>query len=172
MARRTRWLWLALLVPAGVGYQIFVHAVIVGNRTAPLGIVLGFAAGTIHAAINLTLLWVFARTLRPGREPLITGFARKIHGALPAPIETYTRRVTVLWCIFFVAELVISAVLLTLSVESWSLFVNVLTLPLVAAVFIAEYIYRVIRFRDFAHASIWDGVRAFADEARARRTHG
>ena len=66
--------------------------------------------------------------------------------------------------------LLASAILLAVSLEHWSLFVNVLAWPLVTTMFVAEYLYRITRFRGFAHSSIWDGVRAFADDAR--RTHG
>ena len=179
MRRRAGWFWIALILPACLGYQLLVHALIVHDQTTPVLVGLVALCGIPHAAINLALLWLFGRTLLAGREPLITGFARKFHGTLPPHMERYTRRVTIAWCAFFAGELVVSAVLLMSSVEIWSLFVNALTGPLVAFMFVAEYVYRVIRYRDFPHASIWQGVKAFVDDARvststesARRTHG
>ncbi|MGZ5261287.1 MAG: hypothetical protein ACXWC0_27025 [Burkholderiales bacterium] len=118
-----------------------------------------------HTAINLLMLWIFGRTLLRGREPLITGFARRIHGGLAPDIEAYTRRVTVMWCIFFTGQIVVSAALFVFaSLDTWSVFVNVLSLPLVALMFVCEYAYRVIRFRDHEHVSILKGIQVFADE--------
>jgi len=61
------------------------------------------------------------------------------------------------------------------SLETWSLFANLLNLPLVAVVFVAEYLYRVARFPGFSHASLLTAVKAFRDFGRevgsgARRT--
>ena len=57
-----------------------------------------------HAAIYLALLALFGRTLRPGHEPLITRFARRVHGTLPPQLAAYTRRLTIAWCVFFGAQ--------------------------------------------------------------------
>jgi len=116
----------------------------------------------------LLMLVVFGRTLAPGREPLVTGLARRVHGTLPPEIEAYTRRVNWAWCVFFAAMALASALLFEFaSLESWSLFVNVLTLPLIALMFVAEYAYRIARFRDFAHVPLLTAVRAFREWGRA-----
>jgi uncharacterized membrane protein len=133
---------------------------------------LGLAAtnALTHTSINLFMLWVFGRTLIGGREPLITGFARRVHGTLPPHIEAYTRRVTVAWCVFFIAQIVISAGLFAFTdLDLWSLFVNVLSLPLVATMFIGEYLYRITRYRSYPHASLIKGIQMFAEDARRRR---
>jgi hypothetical protein len=165
MQARTSWLWKALLVSVCIGYELFVHAWIARGDAGTFGPLM--VAGVPHAAINLFLLWFFARTLLPGREPLITGFARRFHGSLPAHMEAYTRRVTVAWCIFFAAQIVISASsFVVASAQTWSLFVNLLSFPLVALMFIAEYAYRILRYRNFPHASILDGIELFAKRAQ------
>src|SRR6185436_6251882 len=51
-------------------------------------------------AICMGLMWLFGRTLLPGREPLVTFIARLVHGPLPAPIMRYTRNVTRAWTAF------------------------------------------------------------------------
>ena len=79
-------------------------------------------------------------------------------------METYTRRLTRAWCVFFFAQIAISAALFTLAtLDSWSLFVNVLSFPLVVLMFAAEYLYRVTRHRNFPHASIMKGIQMFAE---------
>jgi uncharacterized membrane protein len=127
---------------------------------------LAAAYGIPHAAVYLSLWWLFGRTLRPGRDPLITRLARRVHGTLPPELDAYTRRVTAAWCVFFAAQILMSALLFGFaSLSHWSLFITVLNFPLLALMFIGEYGYRLIRHRDFPHASLLDGVRAFSNDA-------
>lgn len=127
---------------------------------------LAAAYGIPHAVIYASLLWLFGHTLRHGVEPLVTRLARRVHGTLPPAMAAYTRRVTVAWCIFFTAQLAVSALLFSFaSLSIWSLFVNVLNLPLLALMFAGEYVYRSLRHREFPHASFLDGIRAFANDA-------
>ena len=208
--RRCGWLWPALIVLLGVGYQCLVYSAVGGGQIDAIRIALAFlpllalawwiaararhklrwslvlcaASGAIyalerqehwglaaaygipHAAIYVALLGLFARTLRPGHEPLITRLARRVHGKLPPQLRAYTRRLTAAWCVFFAAQIVASALLFRFaSLSHWSLFVNVLNFPLLALMFIGEYAYRLMRHRDFPHASLLDGVRAFANNA-------
>jgi uncharacterized membrane protein len=168
---RRGWLWVALVPAAFIGYQWLIHALIVDASTTTFRIALGVLNGVPHAAINILLMWVFGRTLFEGRESLITGFARRVHGTLPPYIESYTRRVTLAWCAFFAAQVLVSIALLgTTSLETWSLFVNVLSFPMIVFMFAAEYLYRITRFPGYPHASIWKGVQLFIGEARAPRT--
>ncbi len=103
-------------------------------------------------AINLLLLWFFARTLAPGREPLVTAIARFARGRLDPEVERYTRHVTWAWCGFFAANAVASAALAALApLEAWSLFANVLATPLFALMFAGEYAYRRRRFPALEH---------------------
>ena len=168
---RNKLFWMILAIAAGAALFLIEQQ----DRSG-----LAAAYGISHAAINLILLWFFARTLMHGREPLITVFARRVHGILPPRMEGYTRGVTLAWCVFFAAQVLISAVLfMTVSLDTWSLFVNVLSLPLIVLMFGAEYLYRVMRYRHYPHASIWKGIQAFSEDARisgvpesARRTDG
>lgn len=145
-----RWWWLA-----ASGLAI---AVIAFLQTRHLDVSLAY--GVPHGAIYLFLLALFGRSLAPGREALITGFARHLHGGLPPELETYTRRVTWVWCLFFAANLAASALLyLFAPVAAWSLFVNVLNFPLLILMFVAEYVWRIRRYPDFTHSSILTGAR-------------
>ncbi len=58
-----------------------------------------------HWGIYASLLAGFALTLRPGREPLITCMARRLHGGLDAELAAYTRKVTISWSLFFASQL-------------------------------------------------------------------
>lgn len=210
MARRFGWLWAALILLTGAGYQWLLHSAIAGGQIESIRIALallpllalagwvairardkrlwsfvlvaaglavyaleqhagwGLAAayGIPHAVIYLSLLWLFGRTLWRGKEPLVTRLARRVHGTLPAELTAYTRRVTYAWCIFFAAQMAVSALLFTFApLEIWSLFINVLNVPLLVLMFIGEYGYRLIRHRDFPQASFYDGIRAFSNDA-------
>lgn len=114
-----------------------------------------------HVGAYLFMLWFFGHTLMPGREALITRLARHIHGTLPAEIERYTLHVTAAWCLFFVGMALASLLLFFFApLAAWSVF-NLLNLPLVVAMFLAEYLYRILRYPNFSHASIGSTIRAF-----------
>jgi uncharacterized membrane protein len=108
------------------------------------------------------LLWLFGRTLRAGRQPLITTLAMQVQGELPADIALYTRRVTWAWCVFFAGMGLTSVLLFVLApLPAWSLFNNLLNFPLVAVMYLGEYAWRLRRYPDFPHASITTVFRAF-----------
>lgn len=116
----------------------------------------------VHVAIYAGLLWMFARTLKRGREPLATAIARRVRGGLPPEIAGYTRRVTQAWCVFFAGMLLASvALFLFAPLAVWSLFANLLNLPLIAAMFAGEYLVRIIRFPHLQHVPITAAARAF-----------
>ena len=150
-------LWLAALLAAA----IFVYLVEQEER-------LGLAAvsGISHAAAYLFLLWCFGRTLARGREPLITRFARTVHGELPPEMELFTRKVTIAWCLFFAIQLIASALLFGFApLSTWSLFINLLNLPLVALMFVGQFAYRIIRYPDYPRVSLWQAIQVVIKDA-------
>jgi hypothetical protein len=156
-------MWTVLAIAVCLVYQWLVHFYLVAPNGGAGPAVL-FFQGAPHGAINLFLLWVFGRTLLDGREPLITAFARQAHGVLPGCLEAYTRRVTIVWCVVCAVQLFVSAALFVwASLETWSFFVTVGSLILVATTFVGEYRYRVLRYRDYPHVSIWEGIRMFTE---------
>jgi uncharacterized membrane protein len=110
-------------------------------RSPALG--LRLAAGSSHALLYSALLVMFAATLLPGRTDVVTRLARRLNPNFHAGMRSYTRRVTIAWCIFFAGQLVISALLLGFApARWWLLFVNALNVPLVVAMFLGEYAIR------------------------------
>ena len=97
--------------------------------------------------IQGTLLWLFAGSLQQGKEPLITRIARVVFQQQDEATAHYTRRVTQLWSLFFIA-LLIETLLLTLfaPLEIWSLFANIVNYLLIVLLFSAEFVYRRLRF--------------------------
>lgn len=115
-----------------------------------------------HAGTELLLCIGFARTLEPGREPMVTGFARMVHGELSPALEAYTRSVTRAWVWFFGGMAALSTLLFHAApLDVWSAFANFFTAPLIALMFAAEYIVRRRLHPAMNHAHILDGIRAF-----------
>ena len=154
---RNKPLWLAAVSAAGVVVYLAEHQEQLG---------LAAVSGISHATVYLFLLWYFGSTLAPGREPIITRFARRVHGAAQPVMERFTRRLTFVWCGFFAAQLIASALLFAFApLDAWSLFVNMLNLPLLALMFVGQLIYRRLRYPDYPRASIWQAIEAFTQDA-------
>jgi len=133
---------------------------------------LGFvtASAAMHWAIYSTLLLTFSLTLRPGHDPLITMMTRKLHGAIPHELEVYTRRVTIAWCCFCAAQLATSITLFfSAPLVVWSFFVNILDIPLVVAMYSAEYMVRLRCLRNPPRHSLSVIVNMVADIKKPRQ---
>lgn len=123
------------------------------------------AFGLPHLVTNLFLMWVFARTLKNGREPLITTIARRVHSSLQPELESYTRNVTIAWSLFFAAQVIVSMTLFSFApLDVWSTFINLLNGPSVVLMFVLEYTYRVLRYREH-QSSIFSGLHFFTRDA-------
>ncbi|MGE0115901.1 MAG: hypothetical protein AB7T07_13590 [Steroidobacteraceae bacterium] len=102
--------------------------------------------------IPLSVLWVFARSLRPGQIPMVTRVATQIRGVLPAELQQYTRRVTQGWVLLLMLMAGGSLLLAVFATpEFWSLMTNIVQYLLLGAVFLLEYLYRRWRFRHLPH---------------------
>lgn len=127
--------------------------------------------GAWHASTNLFMLWFFGRTLRQGREPLISQVSRFLNGGELLPeIAVYTRNVTIAWSVFFAAQLLASAMLyLFAPLVMWSLFINVLNAPLLAFMFVGEYIIRILRYPSHSRNSILQVIEVFTKNFAASK---
>jgi uncharacterized membrane protein len=122
------------------------------------------ASGIPHGVVNFVLLTAFGRSLLPGQVPLITAVSQRLSlRTLTPELHRYTRSVTLAWCCFFALELIASLLLLLFApLAIWSFFINVLTMPLVAMTYLAEYTYRRLRFRYHEHRTILQVIEAFS----------
>jgi uncharacterized membrane protein len=115
-----------------------------------------------HMGMQLVLFMTFGLTLIGGRQPLCTRFAEAVHAPLTPQHVVYARKVTVAWTLFFAVMAVTSTLLFFLApLATWSVFANFLTLPLVALMFIAEYVVRRLALPEMRDTHILDAVRAF-----------
>ena len=75
----------------------------------PLASLVWTGLGYLPSLVLLWLAFFFGRTLRAGATPLIERVARHSNPALPAVLCRYTRRLTALWCAYFVVAAVLTA---------------------------------------------------------------
>ena len=127
----------------------------------------GFVFWMQDIGLLLVLLITFGWTLQKGRKPLCVHFAEMINnGALPAEHERYAHKVTVAWVAFFAIMMITSTLLFFMApLATWSIFVNFLTLPLVALMFMVEFMVRRRVLSDLPTGHILDAVRAYLNKS-------
>lgn len=93
-----------------------------------------------HVGMQAVLGLAFGATLRAGQTPLVSRLAVVVHGPLSPALARYTRQVTWAWTVYFSAMAVASLLLFWLApIAVWSVFANLLGLPLLVLMFLAEY---------------------------------
>lgn len=103
----------------------------------------------VPVLINGTLLVSFARTLFVG-PPMVERLARRRLDHLGAEDVAYCRRVTEVWCVFFVANTsLVLWLALRAPIELWALYTGLVAYLLVGVLFAAELTYRSWRFRRY-----------------------
>lgn len=103
----------------------------------------------VPVLINVALFVSFARTLVTGR-PMVESLARRRFAHFPPEHIAYCRRVTEVWCAFFLVNTgVIFWLAWQASVAQWTLYTGLVAYVLVGALFTAEMTYRAWRFRDY-----------------------
>lgn len=161
------WLKTALALVLVLGYPLAMHWLLTASQWSHSTLAWINLAQTV--GMQSLLAWFFGHTLRPGREPLIAQFARRIHGAGYSPrIARYARQATWAWTGFFIAMAVIPLVLFfTASLSTWSFFVNVLSIPLLGGMFVAEYAARRYCLRGIPQVSILQSFTMYRDKRRS-----
>jgi uncharacterized membrane protein len=144
---------LAMAVPGRgrlVAIALLAAVVVIGFKS-------GFATGLSYApplVINVGLAAWFGLTLRANHEPMISRFARIERGTLAPDLVAYTRRLTLVWTLFFLAMAAVSATLSVLaSPAPWAWFTSFGNWTCGAVLFFGEHLYRRRRFAHHPHAS-------------------
>lgn len=93
-------------------------------------------------AVNATLLFVFARSLREG-TPVVERLARLQDPELPVAAVRYTRRVTWVWCVFFLLNgLAALYTVIFASFEQWAWYNGGVAYVLIGLLFCGEWLVR------------------------------
>jgi uncharacterized membrane protein len=149
--RRRRWV-------GGLVALVLLGALGLGARDgAAVGLLT--MAGAAHALLYSGLLFVFGRTLLPGRVALVTWVASRLNPTFHAGMVPYTRRVTLGWVLVFTGELVASGVLVGTNVEVWRVFVTALHVVPVIAMAVGEAVVRRWRWRHEHSTSMMETIR-------------
>jgi uncharacterized membrane protein len=97
--------------------------------------------------VNLYLLFTFGSTLVKG-PPMIERFARVIEDDLPDFTHPYCRKVTFVWCGFFIANATLISYLAYFApLEWWTLYTGLVFYLLLAALQGTEFVVRKLWFR-------------------------
>jgi uncharacterized membrane protein len=149
---------LAALVLAGIVLQAWQ-----GGGLAPATLYLAQ-----HVAIHAFLALLFALTLRPGQEPLVTALARRVHGVLIPAMRAYSRKVTIAWSVYFVLMAAISVGLfLAAPFAAWAVFANLLTPLALLLMFVGEFLLRYRLHPEFERATFTAAMSAYARRGAA-----
>jgi uncharacterized membrane protein len=145
----------ALLLSAGLAAVLYRIWPLLENHFALFYLV---QESSIYGLLGLT----FGRSLLLGRTALCTQLADKLHGPLSAREVLYTRHVTLAWAVFFFTVAAVSILLyLTAPLRVWSIYINFCVMPLVAAMFVAEYLVRRRVLPQVARAGLLATVRVY-----------
>ena len=120
-----------------------------------------------QCAVYAALAVAFGRSLLPGQIPLCTRWATIVHGGLPEEALRYTRAVTAMWTLFFVAVVGASLMLYGFaSRAAWSLFSNFLILPLAMLLFAAEYALRRVALPNMRRATLREMAHLYSSQSQ------
>jgi len=143
--------------------------------------------------INAFMAWLFGHTLGAGRQPLIERIIRALHDGRDDIDETvvgYARRLTVAWTALFIALATVNFGLaalatpgglllatgttppITVPLEAWSLFANVINYLVVGAMFAVEFQVRRRRFPQQSYRGFFDFLRRLSTVSAIFRPTG
>ena len=143
---------------AGIGLAALVLQAWRGGGLAPSTLYL-----SQHVAIHLALAVVFATTLRSGQEPLVTALARRVHARVPPLMARYTRKLTIVWSVYFVLMAATSIALYAFApFEAWAVFANLVTPVAMVLLFVGEYLLRYRLHPEFERATLADAMNAYS----------
>ena len=115
-----------------------------------------------HVGMQALFGLAFGHTLRSGQTPLVSRLAALVHGPLSPALARYTRQVTWAWTLYFSIMAVVSLLLFWLApVAIWSVFANLLSVPLLILMFVAEYGVRVCRLSPSERTGPIQAIRAY-----------
>lgn len=149
---RRRWMLLACLAGCGALYYGADWLVLRYNWVFLLQ----------HVGIQALLALAFGATLRVGQTALVSRLAVLVHGQLSPALARYTRQVTWAWTLYFCTMAVASLLLFWLApIAVWSIFANLLGLPLLILMFVGEYAVRICVVAPSERTGPLQAIRAY-----------
>jgi uncharacterized membrane protein len=144
---RDNWLWLAL---------VLLISILVSARLFGIDAILRLSPLLIH----ISLFYLFIQSLNT--IPMIEQFARLDFGdELPAEIAAYCRKLTILWTVFFAANIAGCTWLAILGDDAtWVLYNGLIVYLLIGTLLLGEYLWRRIAFPDMEIPSLAHTIRS------------
>ncbi|MFC5519471.1 hypothetical protein [Polaromonas jejuensis] len=128
-----------------------------------------------HAGTYSLLCATFGQTLQNGQTPMISRFARIVHGSLSPALVRYTRSATWAWVLYFGGIAGLSLLLFWLApIGIWSAFAYLLGIPLLVLMFAGEYAARCCLLPPADRAGPLEAIQAYrqaSSEGKARPRH-
>jgi uncharacterized membrane protein len=124
--RAARWLPGVLAATIGVAALVFRN---------------GLSLQYYSVLISLFFLAVFAGSLTQ-EQSIVERLARRMEPDFPESAVRYTRRVTQAWCVFFVANTVITLLCIRVGEEAWALYNGLVSYLLMGCMFAGEWLIR------------------------------
>ncbi len=153
-----RWMAVLLLVLAATRLSTFAISKLARWSALCTLVLVGVAVWTnallplklYPVLVNLAFLIGFAYSLSTSQS-IIERFARMREPNFPEVAVAYTRRVTQVWCVFFVFNGGIACITaIWSSPEIWMLYTGFISYLLMGLLFVVEYLFR-IRFKRLHH---------------------
>ena len=120
-----------------------------------------------HVGTYALLCATFGLTLKCGETPMVSRFARIVHGDLTPTLIRYTRSVTWAWTLYFGGLAGLSLLLFWLTpIHVWSAFAYLLGLPLLVLMFAGEYMARCYLLPPADRAGPLEAIRAYRQASR------
>lgn len=92
--------------------------------------------------VNLLMLTLFSSSLLT-KQSLIERIARLSEPNLPQAAIAYTRKVTIIWCLFFIINgSIATALILTTQYNWWTIYTGIIAYILMASLMGIEFLYR------------------------------
>lgn len=154
MLRHVSAIWLVVVLIGALGLRLWL-----GGKSAPLSMIIA----SIGAIVGISVTAIFDQNLSVRLYPvfmsgamlvaftvslfhpptIIERFARMAEPDLPDHAVKYTYKVTIVWCIFIAANLIVSMwTVLYASMQVWAIYNGLVSYILMAALFLGELIYR------------------------------
>lgn len=127
------------------------------------------ASALVAMLLNLAVAGRFALTLRPGRVPLITRYARCDRAGLPPEGEAYTRRLTSAWTGLLLGFALLHGLAM---LDVWSMTAIARSQAIAfSALFLGEHVLRTLLMPQLGIATPWRTLAAIW-QASTRRGEG
>jgi len=147
---RDNWLWRMAILLIGA---------LVASRLFGMDATLKMSPLFIHTG----LFYIFMQSLN--NVPLIERFARLDFGdTLPTGITSYCRKLTILWALFFAANIVGCMWLAIFGDDAtWALYNGLIVYLLIGALLLGEYLWRRIAFPDLEIPPLAQTIRSIVN---------